>query len=173
MFPEAAKTRFSIARLVQTHRAKWLLIVLYIGLAYPSPGQTSTYSYTRADTIRAIQRLFDQKRMGGQITTAVGVPITILGAGTGILVSTLSALFSLGKTKNSILPTALLYSSFGLAPTGIGIGRLLRYSRQREELLIDTYESGVPLPAFVRRELRPRHFEFIAGAASSPPISGR
>jgi hypothetical protein len=154
-------------------RPTWLLFFLFFILSQPSIGQDLAYSYTKTDTIRAIQRLFDYKRTGGRITTAIGVPITILGAGTGVVVGVLSSLVTLGRTENSIIPTALLYSSVGLTPTGIGISRLIRYGRRREDLIIDAYESGVPLPGFVRRKLRNRHFDFMAGAASSPPISGR
>jgi hypothetical protein len=84
--------------------------------------------------------------------------VALVGGVVGLFGSTFSALITLGQTKNSILSTTLLGSSVGLAPTGIGIGRLIRYSRRREDILLDAYESGDPLPAFIRRKLRPGYF---------------
>ncbi|WP_461137698.1 hypothetical protein [Spirosoma pomorum] len=151
----------------------WFLFFLFLVLAHPSTGQVPAYSFTKTDTIRAIQRLFDYKRTGGRIYTAIGVPAAIGGAAAGFVGSALMVAITLGKNKNSILPITLLGGAIGLTPTGVGIGRLIRYSRRREDVLIDAYESGVPLPGFVRRKLRDRYFEFTAGAASSPPVSGR
>jgi hypothetical protein len=159
MSQKVARTQFFYARItLLAPRATWFLLLLFIARSHPSIGQPLPYSYTKMDTIRAVQRLFDQKRMGGRIATAVGIPVALVGGVVGLFGSTFSALITLGQTKNSILSTTLLGSSVGLAPTGIGIGRLIRYSRRREDILLDAYESGDPLPAFIRRKLRPGYF---------------
>jgi hypothetical protein len=168
MFQKLVELRFLLPQTTPIWRAKWFWVLLLFGFSYSSPGQIPAYAYTRTDTIRAIQFLFDQKRTGGQITTAVGVPIAIGGAVGGFLSSTLSSLVTLGKTKKSILPITILSGSIGLTPTVLGIDRLIRYSRRREDALIDAYESGAPLSAFVRRELKPRHFEFTIKTPVNP-----
>jgi hypothetical protein len=158
MFQEAAKTRFSITRLIPIYWMEGILAVLFIGLSNRSPGQILPYPYTKTDTIRAVQRLFDYKRTGGRITTKVGGSLALIGAGAGLFAGGAVALINLGKTKNEILPITLAGSVPGFIPTGFGITRLIRYNRRREDRLLDAYESGAPLPGFARRKLRSRYF---------------
>lgn len=172
MIWKLTSVRLFIARSTQVFRPTWLPFILFIVLSEPSIGQAIPYSYTKKDTIQAIQRLFDNKRAGGRVTTAVGGSLAVIGAGAGLFVGGAVALISLGQ-KNEILPITLASSAPGLLPTGFGIARLIRYSRRREDVLIDAYESGAPLPGFVRRKLRGRYIQLPAGAASSAPASGR
>ncbi|MDB5236372.1 MAG: hypothetical protein JWR44_3365 [Hymenobacter sp.] len=45
-----------------------------------------------------------------------------------------------------------------LLPAAIGVRQLKRYSEGRENLIVQEYEHGWPMPADVRKRLRRKHF---------------
>ncbi|WP_461129848.1 hypothetical protein [Spirosoma aerophilum] len=122
-----------------------------------------------SDTVRAIHRLFS-RRQGG---SAGNIVLGILSIGSGIVMAKLvrdvsngflAALGTIGSFGSSTRytpatsPTGLSFSWPGILIAGLGIAKGIRFSQNREYILIDAYENGVPLPAKIKRNLEPKFF---------------
>ncbi|WP_019947446.1 hypothetical protein [Hymenobacter aerophilus] len=100
------------------------------------------------DSTQAVQNLFAQRRTGGAIFTAIGV-----GA-TGAIVRGASSGDSGGNAGGAIVSALAL----GGVPFGIGIGKLVRFSKTREAEIVAAYSAGKPIPRDIRRRLKSSHF---------------
>ena len=92
------------------------------------------------DTAFAVHKLFVQRRHGADALLAT----------VGEMVSTTTVAGAVGGLVA------------GAAPAALGLGKSARYSAQREASILSSYANGWPLPADVRRKLRPRHFRRTA-----------
>ncbi|MBD2715964.1 hypothetical protein KBK19_13055 [Microvirga sp. STR05] len=101
-----------------------------------------------ADSSQAVRNLFQQRRTGGGIFTAIGI-----GA-TGAIARGLSSGDSGGNAGGAVVSIAAL----GGVPAGIGISKLVRFSKTREEEIIAAHQQGKPVPNYVRRRLKAKHF---------------
>lgn len=113
----------------------FLLVSLLSAAALPA------FSQGR-DTAFAVQKLFRQKRGGGDGVAATGAAIMA------------GELASPRPVASSLAAAAVL----GGVPTVLGLTKANRYSPQREAAILQSYAAGWPIPADVRRRLRRRHF---------------
>ena len=112
---------------------------------------SATTAYAQApaaDSSQAVRSLFQQRRTGGGIFTAVGI-----GA-TGAIVRGASSGDSGGNAGGAVVSALVL----GGLPAGIGVGKLVRFSKTREEEIVAAYAAGKPIPAAIRRRLKSKHF---------------
>ncbi|RPD47131.1 hypothetical protein DNI29_13365 [Hymenobacter sediminis] len=104
------------------------------------------------DTVQAMQRMFHKHRTGGWIWTAVGsvfaVRIASVAAGS-------SATDGFASTAGG---TVVGVGLFGGVPAGIGIGKLTRFSKAKEQQTIELYQKSGILPPYVRKRLKPKYF---------------
>ena len=100
------------------------------------------------DSVSAVRKLFQQRRTGGGVLSAIGI-----GA-TGAIARGLSSGDAGGNAGGAILSVAVI----GGIPAGVGISKLVRFSKPREEAIVAAYQQGKPLPSYVRRRLKPTHF---------------
>ena len=114
--------------------------------ALPLPGAAQTTPPPPRpvlDTAAAVHRLFRQHRRSAEVNLAFGA----IG-----LVSLVSG--SAHGQSGLLDPNAL----YGLGFAGLGLRQVFRYSEGRESFIVQQYAQGWPLPAEVRRRLRPKHF---------------
>lgn len=129
---------------------KQLLILSFVlATALNVRAQRSTsQAFSRADTVRAIHKMFNKHRTGGIIWTAVGgafaVRIITVAANSG----------ATGGFSSTTAGTATGVALFGGIPAVIGIRKLTRFSGAREGSIISEYEAGKALPAYVQRQLK-------------------
>jgi hypothetical protein len=116
-----------------------------------------TQSGTVADTTGALVALFARKR----VNTWWYLPIF----GLGIAMIQPGESSTNGVRTGSIAPESWQYAVGiplmigGVAPI---IGRLSTYSRDRLRTIQQAYEAGKPIPASLRRKLKPRYFASAA-----------
>ncbi|NVO31345.1 hypothetical protein [Hymenobacter lapidiphilus] len=100
------------------------------------------------DSVQAVRNLFKQRRTGGAVFTALGI-----GAA-GAIVRGASSGDSGGNAGGAIVSALAL----GGIPIGIGIGKLVRFSKTREDEIVAAYNASKPIPRDIRRRLKARHF---------------
>jgi hypothetical protein len=100
------------------------------------------------DSALAVGNLFRQRRTGGWIWTAIGGISTIRTA----VASSHPDVG--GNAGGKVLGVVAL----GGIPVGVGISKLARFSYAREEEILKNYQEGKPLPRYIRRRLKPKHF---------------
>ena len=138
-----------------------LLNICFAGTALaqqPTTPSRPELTAGRRDTLRAVRNLFERRRAGGRkwLYTTIG----------GVLATT-RALVNTHSTTNAGQVTSEVAGSevatvFGLAvglPAIIGVGKLLRFSDEREEAITVPYTTGQPLPRRIARRLRRKDFE--------------
>ncbi|MBJ6110678.1 hypothetical protein JAO73_16765 [Hymenobacter sp. BT523] len=106
----------------------------------------------RADTLRAISRLFERRRKGGKIWTYVGV------SGALALVRALTAPSTNGNSVDGG-GVAVLAGGFVVAPVVLGVLNLSAYSEAREAEVDQLYRAGRPLPKKIRQRLKKKDLE--------------
>ena len=106
----------------------------------------------RADTLRAIDRMFERRRRGGKIWAYVGV--------SGAL-ALVRALISPPSNGNSLDGggTAVLAGAFIGAPVAISLLNLSAYNEAREEEVDRRYRAGQPLPKKIRQRIKRKDLE--------------
>lgn len=97
-----------------------------------------TKTYSKQDTSLAVKYLFADKRSSGKTLTMVG------------------GMFVMGGLIG--LPVALPVGIPGLVEAGFGLNRQIRFSRRREEILLNNYQAGATLPKRIQRRLKARYF---------------
>ncbi|MBC6612486.1 hypothetical protein H8B15_16300 [Hymenobacter sp. BT507] len=110
-----------------------------------------TASFSRSDTVRAVQRVFSSHRTGGWIWTAVGGLFAVRIAS---VAATSSSDAWAGSTGGTVVGIAVL----GGVPAGIGVGKLTRFSQQKEEQTVVLYQQSGILPPYIRKRLKPKFF---------------
>ncbi|MCB2379287.1 hypothetical protein LGH70_16945 [Hymenobacter sp. BT635] len=106
---------------------------------------------TQADTVAALHRLFQRRRVGG------GVLLSVSGATVATFMGLLSSEEGFGPGTDVVLITAV--SALYTAPFwSVGASKLVRFSRKREQQVIDEFVATRELPAKIRRRLKPAYF---------------
>lgn len=114
----------------------------------PVPSRT----YTREDTVFAVRRLFQKQDQ--QSTTRLAI---WLGSVSGVAVGAfLPAPFGNPGLKASSIATGAVVAG---TMSGLALGRMLRFRPARRDQTLAAYQQGEPLPRYVRRRLRPEHFQ--------------
>ncbi len=105
---------------------------------------------TSIDTIQALHRLYEQRRTGGFVLTALG--------GGYFLYASAIAPFALAFGGASLLPVAAAAVIIGASTTAINIRKLVRFSKSRETKMIRYYEQEKRLPPDIKQKLKFKHF---------------
>jgi len=100
-----------------------------------------------ADTLRAINRLFERRRKGGRRWNYLG------------LASSLSLVRLLARPDNNDTSVngggvAIIAGAFIAAPVAIGITNLVAYNEARESEVENAYRAGKPLPKKIRQRIK-------------------
>ena len=101
-----------------------------------------------ADSALAVRNLFQKRRTGGAVFTTIG---------TGFSLAILRGLAS-GSTGGNAAGGVASIAVLGLLPAGVGVGKLTRFSKVREEEIVTAYGQGKPLPSTIRRRLKAGYF---------------
>ncbi|GAB3702729.1 hypothetical protein GCM10027592_32430 [Spirosoma flavus] len=151
----------------------WRLTLLFLLTIQYVPASTYAQTYPPMDSVRlqvnsdgdtlvAIRRLFLAKRGSAKIAiwTGVGLGVTcgLIGLGSYALVNSAKKSTSGKPLEESPASISLKFSLPGLAISGIGLVRRIRFNRQREAVVIAAYEQGRGLPPFILRKFRRQHF---------------
>jgi hypothetical protein len=122
----------------------------------PSPAAMLTPAQVqdnaRADTLRAIARLFERRRKGGKVWAYVGV------SGALALVRALTSNSSNGGSVDGG-GVAVLTGAFVVLPVAVSIANFAAYSEVHEEEVERIYRSGQPLPKKIRQRLKRKDLE--------------
>lgn len=102
------------------------------------------------DTIRALHRLYNQRRTGGFV-------LTTLGGGYFLYVSVITP-FALAFGGAGLVPVVSTALIIGGTTTGISIKKLVKFSKSREARVVTDYEQNKKLPPEIRRILKPKFF---------------
>lgn len=106
----------------------------------------------RADTLRAINRLFERRRKGGKRWNYLGLA--------GILSMTRAlASPSIDGDKVNAGNLAILVGGFVAAPVAIGVANLVTYSETHEEEVEQAYRAGKPLPKKIRQRIKKKDLQ--------------
>ena len=109
----------------------------------PGPAQTAPPPRPALDSAAAVHRLFKQHRHSAETDLAFGV------------VGMVGLVYGTTHGRPDLLgPNALI----GLVSTALGLRQAIRYGEGRESFVVQQYEQGWPLPADVRRRLKPKYF---------------
>ncbi|GGF17200.1 hypothetical protein [Hymenobacter cavernae] len=107
---------------------------------------------TPADTVNAVQRLFQKHRTGGWVWTTIGAAFAVRIASVAAASSATDGFAS--TTGGTIVGVGV----FGGVPAGIGISKLTRFSKSKEEQVVALYNQSGILPPYVRKRLKTKHF---------------
>jgi hypothetical protein len=102
--------------------------------------------YTSADTIQAITKLFARRRTGAAV---------------GLTISGISFLFLLPITtskSSDVFESAKAITILGVLPATLSSSKLIRFSKKREATIIQSYQSGKPIPSYIKQRLIKRYF---------------
>ncbi|TVT38511.1 hypothetical protein FNT36_20215 [Hymenobacter setariae] len=106
----------------------------------------------RADTLRAINRLFERRRKGGKRWNYLGLA--------GILSMTRAlASPSIDGSHVDGGSLAILVGGFVAAPVAIGVTNLVTYNEARESEIENAYRSGKPLPKRIRQRIKKKDLQ--------------
>ncbi|OON66873.1 hypothetical protein [Hymenobacter sp. CRA2] len=109
--------------------------------ATPTPPASATITKPGPDSVQAVHTLFRKRRNGGTVFTAIG---GLVG-----LQSILDGPFDVSRAGSAAVAVPFL---------GYGISKLVRFGSKKEEAIIKQYQQGKPLPAAIRKRLRPEYF---------------
>lgn len=106
----------------------------------------------RADTLRAIDRLFARRRRGGRKWNYLGLAGSL---------SMLRVIPSAASNGNSVdgSGVAILAGGFIAAPIAIGLLNLAAYSEAHQEEVEQAYRSGKPLPKRIRQRIKKKDLQ--------------
>ncbi|MGI4822159.1 MAG: hypothetical protein ACRYFV_13195 [Janthinobacterium lividum] len=115
-----------------------------------TPAQVAEAAH--ADTLRAINRLFERRRKGGRTWNYLGL------AGSLSLVRALTSSSSNGNTVDGG-SLAILAGAFIAAPVAIGVTNLVTYNETHESEIENLYRSGKPLPKKIRQRIKKKDLQ--------------
>ncbi|MGY2134157.1 hypothetical protein ACW9KT_18135 [Hymenobacter sp. HD11105] len=95
--------------------------------------------------------MFQKHRTGGWIWTAVGGAFALRIV--SVAASSSTDGFT-GTTGGTVVGVGLL----GGVPAGIGIGKLTRFSKAKEDQTVQLYERSAILPPYVKKRLKRKYF---------------
>lgn len=136
------------------------LLALLTGLAAAASAQTpatatsslASARYSQADTLRAVQHLFQRRIRGGLGMADAGSATLTKGA--------VAMAFRNDSTSEARRIESNQDMLFGTAVLSYGVFQARRFGRGRYEQIVAAYAQGEPLPEYVRRRLRPRYFRY-------------
>jgi hypothetical protein len=105
-----------------------------------------------ADTLRAINRMFERRRKGGRRWNYLGL------AGSLSLVRALASP-NIDGDKVNAGNLAILVGAFVAAPVAIGVTNLVTYSEAHETEVENAYSSGKPLPKKIRQRIKKKDLQ--------------
>jgi hypothetical protein len=115
-----------------------------------TPAQVAEAAH--ADTLRAINRLFERCRKGGKRWNYLGLA--------GILSMTRAlASPNIDGDKVNAGSLAILLGGFVAAPVAIGVTNLVTYNEARESEVENAYRSGKPLPKKIRQRIKKKDLQ--------------
>jgi len=114
-----------------------------------TPAEVATAA--RADTLRAINRLFARRRKGGRTWNYLG-----LSGALGLLRGLTASGNGTTADGSSI---AILVGAFIAAPVAIGVVNLTTYSETHEVEMANLYSSGKPLPQKIRQRIKKKDLQ--------------
>lgn len=117
-----------------------------------APTSLASAHYSAADTIRAVQHLFQHRSKGTAGTLSAGG--AIVGQGTAKLLQRSDT--TIAKHRHEAGPDIVV----GSALIGAGVLRTQRFGPERYGQIMAAYEQGQPLPEYVRRRLKPKYFRY-------------
>ena len=120
--------------------------LLLAALPLPGAAQTAPPPRPARDSAYAVHQLFRQHRRSAE---------GVLGLGTA---SIADLVFSAARGRSGGASVNVLLT---VACATLGLREGLRYGPDREGSIVRQYEQGWPLPAEVRRRLRPKHFRAV------------
>ncbi|UYZ58319.1 hypothetical protein [Hymenobacter latericus] len=120
--------------------------------AVPPSGPLSAARYSPADTLRAVRHLFQQRGKGGAGYLDGGS--ALVGQGTSGLLQPRDTVLADCRieARQNVLAGGLMM--------GYGLFRTQRFGPERYEQVAAAYAQGEPLPAYVRRRLKPKYFRY-------------
>ncbi|RAK63815.1 hypothetical protein [Hymenobacter edaphi] len=108
--------------------------------------------HTLEDTVQAVRRLFNGHDAASTSGLAVGVGgLSVIGVG-----ALMPAPFGNPGLRGNFIATGALATGVG---AGLSLRRMLRFSPKHRDEVLAAYQQGEPLPPYVRRRLRPEHFQ--------------
>ena len=119
-----------------------------LGLCLLLSGMLPGFSQGR-DTAFAVHKLFQQRRASGNGWAATGV--------TAITEESVGWRAIRSPSENT---TAAIVS--GGIPLVVGLVQAQRFSREREQNILQRYAQGWSIPSYIRRRLRRKHFHRIS-----------
>lgn len=115
-----------------------------------TPAQVAEAAH--ADTLRAINRLFERRRKGGKRWNYLGLA--------GILSMTRAlASPNIDGDKVNAGNLAILVGAFVAAPVAIGVTNLVTYNEAHESEIENAYRSGKPLPKRIRQRIKKKDLQ--------------
>ena len=131
--------------------------------AAPAPAPVPTIaaavspSTGHQDTLRAIDNMFERRRNGGKKWLYV--------AGAGTLAFLRAATATPTSPNPYVKPSgpdpaglALIFGIFTGIPGAIGIGKLVRFSETKQQVIEESYRNGKALPRSVSSRLKAKDF---------------
>ena len=118
----------------------------------PELAPLSTLRYSREDTVRAVRHLFGQREQDATGYAAGGG--ALLGKGATATAQHASNAPQMGGANGA---SDWVGGSMMMA---YGLFRLKRFGPKECEQVIVAYQQGEPLPGFVRRRLKTKHFSY-------------
>ncbi|WP_133274048.1 hypothetical protein [Hymenobacter radiodurans] len=110
-------------------------------------------SPAHADTVRAVRHMFQRHRTGGWIWTGIGSAFALR------IVSVAASSSSSDGFSSSPSGTVVGVAVLGGIPASVGIGKLTRFSKAKEDQTIALYDKANVLPPYVRNRLKRKHFD--------------
>jgi hypothetical protein len=106
----------------------------------------------RADTLRAINRMFARRRKGGRTWNYLGLSGTLALA---------RLLASSDSNRNNADggSIAIIAGAFIAAPVAIGVVNLTTYNEAHETEIENSYSSGKPLPRKIRQRIKKKYLQ--------------
>jgi hypothetical protein len=115
-----------------------------------TPAQVAEAAH--ADTLRAINRLFERRRKGGKRWNYLGLA--------GILSMTrVLASPNIDGDKVNAGNLAILVGAFVAAPVAIGVTNLVTYNEAHESEIENAYRAGKPLPKKIRQRIKKKDLQ--------------
>ncbi|WP_162910779.1 hypothetical protein [Hymenobacter oligotrophus] len=116
------------------------------------PGPLNNARYSPADTLRAVRHLFQQRGKGGD---------GYLDGGSALVGQGIAGLL---QPRDTTLADRRIEARqnvlFGGLMAGYGLFHTQRFGPGRYAQVAAAYAQGEPLPAYVRRRLKPKYFRY-------------
>lgn len=118
-----------------------------------APAETPVAQTTApSDTVRALHQLFQLRRNSGWIL------VSSTGIGAVVLTSAVNGDDSFGSLGTDALLSTAAAALYGAPLWVVGVSKLTRFSKKKEQEVLAEFAAGQGLPPKIRRRLKPAHF---------------